>query len=64
VHTDPTMRSAKGVDTRDNHFAVRVPSYRQALEFLRRGPRCAQVTGFTAKDESSGDALGAFEIRG
>jgi glyoxylase I family protein len=35
VHTDPTMRGAKGVDTRDNHFAVRVPSYRRALEFLR-----------------------------
>ena len=35
VHTDPTMRGDKGVDTRDNHFAVRVGSYRQALEFLR-----------------------------
>ncbi len=36
----------------------------QALDFLRRGPRGAQVTGFAAHDESSGDALGAFEIRG
>src|SRR5437867_4951204 len=35
VHTDPTMRGGKGVDSRDNHFAVRVGSYRQALEFLR-----------------------------
>ena len=34
VHTDPTFRGEKGIDTRDIHFAVRVSSYRQALEFL------------------------------
>ena len=36
VHDDATFRAAgKGIDTRDVHFAVRVPSYRRALEFLR-----------------------------
>lgn len=34
VHTHPTFRN-KPLDTRDVHFAVRVPSYRAALEFLR-----------------------------
>jgi len=29
------MPKVKGVDNRDNHFAVRVGSYRQALESLR-----------------------------
>jgi catechol 2,3-dioxygenase-like lactoylglutathione lyase family enzyme len=36
VHDDATFRApGKGIDTRDVHFAVRVPSYRRALEFLR-----------------------------
>jgi catechol 2,3-dioxygenase-like lactoylglutathione lyase family enzyme len=36
VHDDATFRaSGKGIDTRDVHFAVRVSSYRRALEFLR-----------------------------
>jgi catechol 2,3-dioxygenase-like lactoylglutathione lyase family enzyme len=36
VHDDATFRAPnKGIDTRDVHFAVRVPSYRGALEFLR-----------------------------
>ncbi len=40
VHPGATFRGDKGIDTRDNHFAVRVPSYRGALEFLRgRGYR-------------------------
>jgi glyoxylase I family protein len=30
-----TFRSGKGVDSRDIHFAVRVTSFRAALEFLR-----------------------------
>jgi glyoxylase I family protein len=34
VHTNPTYRTGKGVDSRDLHFAARVPSYRQVLEFL------------------------------
>src|SRR5882724_6447466 len=34
VHTNPTFRGEKGIDTRDIHFAVRVGSYREALEFL------------------------------
>jgi catechol 2,3-dioxygenase-like lactoylglutathione lyase family enzyme len=35
VHTNPTFRGDKGIDTRDVHFAVRTRSYHQALEFLR-----------------------------
>jgi glyoxylase I family protein len=35
VHTDPTLRGDKGIDTRDNHFAVRVKSYRDTVAFLR-----------------------------
>jgi catechol 2,3-dioxygenase-like lactoylglutathione lyase family enzyme len=29
-----TFRGTKGLDSRDIHFAVRVPSYREALAFL------------------------------
>jgi glyoxylase I family protein len=35
VHTNPTFRTGKGLDTRDSHFAVRVPDYHQAVEALR-----------------------------
>lgn len=35
VHSNATFRGEKGIDTRDNHFAVRVASYRAALDFLR-----------------------------
>ena len=35
VHDRATSRGMKGIDTRDNHFAVRVRSYREAVEFLR-----------------------------
>lgn len=34
VHPNSTFRSGKGLDTRDGHFAVRVPSYRQAVVYL------------------------------
>jgi glyoxylase I family protein len=34
VHDRSTFREGKGVDSRDIHFAVRVPSFREALEFL------------------------------
>ena len=34
VHTNSTFRN-KPLDTRDIHFAVRVESYQQALDFLR-----------------------------
>jgi glyoxylase I family protein len=34
VHTNSTFRGLKGVDGRDLHFAVRVKSYRKAVEFL------------------------------
>ena len=35
VHDGATFRGEKGVDTRDGHFAVRVGSYRETVEFLR-----------------------------
>ena len=40
VHTDPTFRTGKPLDTRDTHFAVRVQDYWQTVKFLRgRGYR-------------------------
>ena len=41
-----TFRNGKGVDSRDIHFAVRVPSFRQALEHLE-----AKGYGADASDE-------------
>lgn len=35
VHSEATFRGTKGIDTRDNHFAVRVSSYKRAVDFLR-----------------------------
>jgi len=35
VHPGATFRGAKGIDTRDNHFAVRVDNYWATVEFLR-----------------------------
>ena len=40
VHTNPTYRTGKGVDSRDIHFAARVTSYRQVLEFLHSKGYC------------------------
>jgi glyoxylase I family protein len=34
VHPHSTFRTAKGLDNRDGHFAVRVASYRQTVEYL------------------------------
>jgi glyoxylase I family protein len=34
VHTDSTFRVGKPLDTRDVHFAFRVPSYARTVEFL------------------------------
>ncbi|VVM07131.1 methylmalonyl-CoA/ethylmalonyl-CoA epimerase [Methylacidimicrobium cyclopophantes] len=36
VSSGQTFRSGKGIDQRDVHFALRVASYREALEELRR----------------------------
>jgi catechol 2,3-dioxygenase-like lactoylglutathione lyase family enzyme len=36
VHTDSTFREGKPLDTRDVHFAIRVPSYSAAVESLRK----------------------------
>ena len=35
VHNGASFRGEKGIDTKDNHFAVRVASYRATVEFLR-----------------------------
>lgn len=35
VHDEATLRGRKGIDTRDNHFAIRVADYDAAVEFLR-----------------------------
>jgi glyoxylase I family protein len=35
VHDQATLRGRKGIDTRDNHFAIRVADYGAALDFLR-----------------------------
>jgi catechol 2,3-dioxygenase-like lactoylglutathione lyase family enzyme len=35
VHDGATFRGQKAINTRDGHFAVRVPSYRRAVEFLQ-----------------------------
>jgi glyoxylase I family protein len=35
VHSHSTLRTGKGLDTRDGHFAVRVVSYRQTVDYLR-----------------------------
>lgn len=35
VHDGATFRGERGIDSRDGHFAVRVPSYSRAVEFLR-----------------------------
>jgi len=40
VHTNPTFRTGKSLDTRDSHFAIRVSDYWATVEFLRsRGYR-------------------------
>src|SRR5438552_676192 len=35
VHTSPTFRAGKGLDSRDVHFAMRVPSFREAVQCFR-----------------------------
>jgi len=35
VHTNPTFRTGKPLDTRDVHFAVRVDDYWHTVDFLR-----------------------------
>jgi catechol 2,3-dioxygenase-like lactoylglutathione lyase family enzyme len=48
VHTNPTMRTGKGLDTRDVHFAVRVPSFREAVDYFRaKGYREDSADEFT-----------------
>ena len=35
VHDRATLRVSKGLDSRDNHLAIRVASYGEAVDFLR-----------------------------
>jgi catechol 2,3-dioxygenase-like lactoylglutathione lyase family enzyme len=35
VHEGATLRGRKGIDTRDNHFAIRVASFRTTLGYLK-----------------------------
>ena len=49
VHADATLRAGKGVDSRDIHFAVRVMSFAEALQFLK-------AKGY-AEDLDDGDQL-------
>jgi len=35
VHTNPTFRAGKGLDPRDVHFAIRVPSFRDAVDYFK-----------------------------
>jgi glyoxylase I family protein len=35
VHTNPTYREGKGLDTRDVHFAIRVDDYWATAEYLQ-----------------------------
>ncbi len=46
VHTNPTYREGKGVDSRDIHFAARVASYSETLAML-----CAKGYREDATDE-------------
>jgi glyoxylase I family protein len=40
VASDPTFRTGKGINSQDGHWAIRVRSFRSALEYLRsRGYR-------------------------
>jgi catechol 2,3-dioxygenase-like lactoylglutathione lyase family enzyme len=45
VHPHSTFREGKPLDTRDVHFAFRVPSYAGALEFLRARGYREDITG-------------------
>ena len=61
VHTDPTFRRSNIIDTRDVHFAVRVKSYRQALEFLRsKGYREDAADGDPRKMKANPRATAGF----
>ena len=50
VHTHSTFRPTLNIDNRDNHFAVRVPSYEKAVEFLASKGYC--------EDAADGDLHG------
>src|SRR5689334_321404 len=61
VHAQATLRGHKGLDTRDNHFAIRVRSYRAALEFLRsKGFREDLDDGDPRKIRASVDTTAGF----
>jgi glyoxylase I family protein len=47
VTNDPTLREGKDLNSSDVHFAVRVRSYREALEFLRSKGYSEDADGLT-----------------
>ena len=61
VHDKPTFRGEKGVDSRDIHFAIRVRSFRRALEHLQsHGYRADAADGDPRKMKVSPDATAGF----
>ncbi|HEY1339395.1 MAG TPA: VOC family protein [Bryobacteraceae bacterium] len=61
VHPEATLRGPKGLDTRDNHLAIRVRSYRDTLEFLRsKGFREDVDNGDARKIRASIDTTAGF----
>lgn len=61
VHTEPTLRGEKGVDSRDIHFAIRVKSFRRALEHLQsHGFSADAVDGDPRKMKVSPQATAGF----
>jgi glyoxylase I family protein len=60
VHRNATVRSGKGLDSRDIHFAVRVSSYREALEFLKSEGYDEKATDDLLKMKCSPHATAGF----
>jgi catechol 2,3-dioxygenase-like lactoylglutathione lyase family enzyme len=54
VHTNPTFRTGKALDTRDSHFAVRVANFAAAVEELR-------AKGY--RDEGAADEFGRIILQ-
>ena len=61
LHSGATFRGDKGIDTRDGHFAVRVGSYRRAVEFLQsKGYREDLAEGDPMKMRTNPQAVAGF----
>lgn len=61
--TDPTFRSGKPADSRDGHLAIRVASYRLALEHLHaRGYHPGATDRFKKTKESPTGTVGYPQV--